>query len=100
MVRRSLVLATSVLMSMAFVTIAGCESLREAIRSSHDDKAAMSEKPKSEAAGVFAVESEPTKIQAPDATAKNPKTFFQNNRSTGGWSSEAREIEGHLGVGP
>jgi len=100
MVRRSLVLAVTVIMGSAILTFTGCESLREAIRSSGEDKAAKSVKPKSEAEGIFAVESEPTKLQAPDATAKNPKAFFQNNRSSGGWSSEAREIESHLGVGP
>jgi hypothetical protein len=100
MVRRSWVLAASLMMGSAILTIAGCESLREAIRTSNDSKAAKSMKPKSEAEGVFAVESEPTKIEAPDSTPKNPKAFFQNNRSAGGWSSEAREIERNLGVGP
>jgi hypothetical protein len=35
-----------------------------------------------------------------DSTEKNPQPFFQNNRRSGGWSSEARDIESHLGVGP
>jgi hypothetical protein len=46
------------------------------------------------------VESDPSKIQAVDSDAKNPRSFFSNNRRSGGWSSEAREVESHLGVGP
>ena len=57
-------------------------------------------RPGLEAKSDDGVETEPTKIQAVDADAKNPKPFPQNNRSSGGWSSEAREIESHLGVGP
>jgi uncharacterized lipoprotein len=84
----------TVLLASSVVTIAGCESLRQALRSTKDDKAVTA------ASGATAVESDPTKPQAVDADAKNPKPFFQNNRRSGGWSSEAREIESHMGVGP
>ncbi len=70
--------------------IAGCESLRQATRSQNQATEA-------EAA---AAEADSTKIQAVDSDPKKPQPFFKNNRLTGGWSSEAREIESHLGVGP
>jgi hypothetical protein len=95
MVRRMRVLV--VMMASSVLAIAGCESLRQAIRSASDDKAQETVKPTS---GTTAVESDPSKIQAVDSDAKNPRPFFQNNRRSGGWSSEAREIESHLGVGP
>jgi uncharacterized lipoprotein len=91
MVRRFRWLA--VLLASSVVAIAGCESLRQALRSTKDDKAVHP-------TSATAVESDPTKLQAVDADAKNPKPFFQNNRRSGGWSSEAREIESHMGVGP
>jgi hypothetical protein len=84
----------TVLLASSVVTIAGCESLRQALRSTNDDKAVAA------TSGATSVESDPTKLQAVDADAKNPKPFFQNNRRSGGWSSEAREIESHMGVGP
>ncbi len=83
----------SVLLASSVVTIAGCESLRQALRATKDDNAV---KPTS----ATAVDSDPSKIMAVDSDAKNPKPFFQNNRRSGGWSSEAREIESHMGVGP
>jgi uncharacterized lipoprotein len=84
----------TVLLASSVVTIAGCESLRQALRSSSDDKAVKA------TSGTTTADSDPSKIQAVDADAKNPKPFFQNNRRSGGWSSEAREIESHMGVGP
>ena len=94
--RRFLVLLMSV--GLAAVTIAGCESLRQAIRSNSDDQSKKSAK--STSGDATAVESDPSKLQAVDSDAKNPQPFFKNNRPSGGWSSEAREIESHLGVGP
>ena len=96
--RRFLALLTS--MSLAAVSIGGCESLRQAIRSSSDDRAGKSTETTGGAAGSSAVESDPSKILAVDSDAKNPQPFFKNNRTSGGWSSEAREIERDLGVGP
>jgi hypothetical protein len=86
-----------VLLASSVLAIAGCESLRQSIRSASDDKANKSVKPTS---GMMAVETDPTKIEAVDSDAKSPKPFFQNNRRYGAWSSEAHEIESHLGVGP
>ena len=89
MVRRICVLLA--MMTLTIGVVSGCEGLRQAIRSGDNDQA-----PKTDSA----LETDPTKIQAVDADARNPKPFFQNNRASGGWSSEAREIESHLGVGP
>lgn len=84
MIRRTVSL--TIVMGTVVVTMMGCEEFRRATRK-HDDR-------------VASIESDTTKIQAVDADPKNPKPFFSNNRLAGGWSSEAREIESHLGVGP
>lgn len=43
-------------------------------------------------------DSSPSKVIGGSADDASPRTFFKNNRSSGGWSSEAREIESHLGA--
>jgi hypothetical protein len=96
--RRFLVLLA--MMGLTVVTVAGCEGLRQSIRSASDGHAQKSVKPTSGVAEPSAVEADPTKLQAVDADTKNPQPFFKNNRLSGGWSSQAREIESHLGVGP
>lgn len=96
MVRRCLFLV--VLMGLTAMTAAGCEGFRQSIRSA--DNGPRSVKSAESAPGAFAVETDPTKLQAVDSTDKNPQPFFKSNRRSGGWSSEAREIESHLGVGP
>jgi len=96
MVRRIPVLV--VMMALTLGVVSGCEELRHALRSSDNDQASMTASTGNKSNDT--VETEPTKIQAVDADAKHPKAFFQNNRPSGGWSSEAREIEKDLGVGP
>ena len=86
------------LMGLLPLTVVGCEGLRQAIRSSNTESSASDKAAKFGEA--TAVDSDPTKVLAVDADAKNLKPFFSNNRRSGGWSSEAREVEGHLGVGP
>ena len=86
-------------MAFTVMTAAGCDSLRQAIRSGGDGQG-KSLKSTSYASGAPAVESDPSKLPAVDSSEKNPQPFFQGNRRSGGWSSEAREIESHLGVGP
>ena len=96
MVRRLCVVLA--IMALTMGVISGCEELRHTLRSTSADQAS-----KNVPSGISPNESvglDPSKIQAVDSDAKNPKSFFQNNRRSGGWSSEAREIEGHLGVGP
>jgi hypothetical protein len=63
----------------------GCETHRSWLRPKEDEDA----KPRA---------SEASKIPAVDSDEKNPQPFFQNNRRSGGWSSEARDIESDLGV--
>ena len=77
-----------VLVALAAIvtTSVGCEGLHETRYK--DDR------------GTGVPESETSKIQAVDTDPKSPKPFFANDRLSGGWSSEARAIERHLGVGP
>jgi len=86
------------IMAITMCVVSGCEGQRHTLRSTSNDQASKTVPART--SSNEAVESDPSKIQAVDADAKNPKSFFQNNRRSGGWSSEAREIEGHLGVGP
>ena len=75
-----------VLIGTLLAASAGCEEFHHAMRRVDE--------------GKTDVELETTKIQAVDADPKKPKPFFANNRLAGGWSTEAREIESHLGVSP
>jgi hypothetical protein len=70
----------------------GCETQRSLLRhkNSGDLKEGSSE--------ATAVRSDASKILGVESDAKNPEPFFKNNRRSGGWSSEAREIENNLGV--
>lgn len=43
-------------------------------------------------------DSSPEKVIGASPNDQDSKTFFQSNRRSGGWSSEAREIESHLGA--
>lgn len=92
MVRRKLI--WGLVLSSMLATV-GCENWRGAIRSSDDSKHSTSSSKTVDASGLG---TDPTKFQAVDSDAKNPQPFFKNNRRSGGWSSEAREIESHLGV--
>ena len=97
MVRRFLV--SVMMMAFTVMAAAGCESLRQAVRSGSDGQGKNSNSA-SDSSTSSAADSDPSKLQAVDSTDKNPQPFFRNNRLSGGWSSEAREIESHLGVGP
>jgi hypothetical protein len=99
MVRRSLVLMA--VMGITVMLIAGCQGLRQAIRQ------ASNEPPQTPKTGKVIgadepseLASDPTKVLDVNADSKNLQPFFKNNRRSGTWSSEAREIESHLGVGP
>jgi hypothetical protein len=93
MFRRSLLLL--ILMGLSISTLAGCDRLKQALRLSDDSSKAAKATP-----GEEADPTNPTKIQAVDADAKNPRPFFSKNYSSTGLSKESREIESHLGVGP
>jgi hypothetical protein len=96
MLRRFLALAASLTFAVVTMANTGCESLKQAIRFSDADEVSAT----SMKSGGETVDSDPSKIHAVDSDGKNPQPFFKNNRRSGGWSSEAREIESHLGVGP
>jgi hypothetical protein len=87
------ILRLGLVLAWAFPGLLGCEHHRSFFRpeeGSHDRQQASQ--------GVDAVESDTSKIEAVDSDGRSPKSFFQNNRRTGGLSSEAREIEGHFGI--
>jgi hypothetical protein len=85
------------LFAISVLSLTGCESWRQALRHNGDDQAKAEKKDKANSE-VMAVESDPSRISAVDSDAKSPQPFFKNNRKSGAWSSEAREIESHLGV--
>jgi hypothetical protein len=98
MVRRLIGLVMIIMTSV--LALGGCQGLRQAIRSVSDDqeRAMKKEKGTNATSEPSSVESDTTKISAVDSDPKNPQPFFKNNRRPGTWSSEAREIESHLGV--
>jgi hypothetical protein len=95
MTRRSMCRALCLGVVMAGVT--GCEMLRSRLRQDDDDKKHAS-KDVDDATKPKAVESDTTKITSVDSDPSDPKPFFKSDRKSGGWSSEAREIEAHLGA--
>jgi hypothetical protein len=70
----------------------GCETHRSWLRPKDDDdiKVGSSE--------AKAVDSDASKILGVESDEKKSEPFFKNNRRSGAWSSEAREIEKDLGV--
>ena len=77
----------------AILTMAtGCDTLHSFVRGkdSEDDKDDSS-KPK-------AVDSDTSKILDVNSDSKRSQPFFKSDRTSGGWSSEAREIEKDFGI--
>jgi hypothetical protein len=68
--------------------LAGCETLRSWYRKDDDDKTTSKKNS----------DSDTSKIPAVDSDSKAFQPFFKSDRRSGGWSSEAREIEKDLGV--
>ena len=90
---RGLVSATIVIGSM------GCDTTRSFLRHDKDDDAASKkDKDSDDDAKPKSVSSDTSKIRSVDSDDKNPQPFFKSNRSSLGWSSEARDIERDLGV--
>jgi hypothetical protein len=75
--------------------LTGCDTTHPWLRK-HDDEAKDSDK--DDPTKPKAVESDTSKIMGVDADKDNQKPFFKSDRRSGGWSSEAREIEKDLGV--
>lgn len=67
---------------------AGCEPHNSWLRPKQDD----------DMMSGAADSKSPQKVIGSSPDDPTPTSFFQNNRRSGGWSSEAREIESHLGA--
>ena len=65
---------------------AGCEPHSSWLRPKQDDTMSAVD------------DSKPGKVIGGSPDDKDASNFFQNNRRSGAWSSEAREIESHLGA--
>lgn len=94
--RRRMIGLSSLLSAALLVSAVGCEVLRPATRSHHnDDNPATADElePK-------AIDGDATKIRAFDSTGKTAgsQSFFKNSRLPGAMSAEGREIEQSLGV--
>jgi hypothetical protein len=87
------------LAGLVLAASAGCEGWRQGIRTSETGHSGA-RNPLLGGHEATAVEADPSKIMAVDADAKNPRPFFKSNRRAGTWSSEAREVESHFGIGP
>jgi hypothetical protein len=74
----------------------GCETLHSWLRPKDDEDAKKSDK--DDPTKPKAVDSDTSKILGVDSDKDNQKPFFKSDRKSGGWSSEAREIEKDLGV--
>ena len=75
------------------VVPAGCEPHHSWLRSKDDD-----DKLANAAGNPTEDDLKSRKVIGADSSDSNSNSFFQNNRRSGGWSSEAREIESHLGA--
>jgi hypothetical protein len=84
MLRR--LIGCGLIVGMTMLASTGCDELHKSVRK------------KSDGTGPEAVDSDGKKILGVDSDDKDQQPFFKNNRKTGGWSSEAREIENSLGV--
>ena len=82
-------------LGLAFSGLTGCEHHRSLLHPKEDSSVTRSSLKDKD---LDAVESDTSKIEAVDSDSKNPRSFYQNNRRTGGLSSQAREIEGHFGI--
>jgi hypothetical protein len=65
---------------------AGCEPHRSWARPQQDDMMSAAD------------DTKPSKVIGSSPDDKDASNFFQSNRRSGAWSSEAREIESHLGA--
>jgi hypothetical protein len=96
MMRRFICLGVAI-SSLVFGPV-GCDTHRCFLRSKDDADEVAKKRDQDDATKVGAVESDPSKIMSVDSDSKDPKPFFNSGRRSGGWSSEAREIEKNLGV--
>ncbi len=90
---RGLVIGSLVAMST------GCEPLHSYLRGKDSEDGSARKDDKDDGSKPKEVDSDTSKILSVDSDSKKSQPFFKNNRPSGGWSSEAREIEKDLGVG-
>ncbi len=70
---------------------AGCETHRSWLRPKQDDDMMAAAADSKGGSGS-------QKVIGASPDDQDSSSFFQNNRRSGAWSSEAREIESHLGA--
>jgi hypothetical protein len=84
----------------ALLTIStGCDTLHSFLRAKDSEYGSAKRDDKDDSSHLKAVDWDTSKVLDVDSDSKNSQPFFKNNRTSGGWSSEAREIEKSLGVG-
>jgi hypothetical protein len=88
---RGLVVGTLLTMST------GCDTLHSFVRGKDSEESATKDD-KDDSSKPKAVESEASKILDVNSDEKKSQPFFKSNRTSGGWSSEAREIEKDFGI--
>ena len=75
-----------------FLATAGCEPHHSFLRKKDEDELPARKN------GVSRVDSDTSKIIGLDSDDKKPTSFFKSDRTAGGWSSTAQEIERSLGT--
>ncbi len=70
----------------------GCEPHHSFLRKQDEDELPARKN------GVSRVDSDASKIIGLDSDDKKPTSFFKSDRTAGGWSSTAQEIERSLGT--
>jgi hypothetical protein len=80
-------------LACVLLSVAGCETLRTRQHVRHTDY-----DPEVKDAAAEKVESEGEKILDVRSDGKKSQPFFRSSRLVGGLSSEAREIEGDMGI--
>jgi hypothetical protein len=76
----------------------GCEPHRSFFRPKDEADPVAQKHDQDDPTKPNAVQSDASKIMSVDSDSKDQKPFFKSDRRSGGWSSEAREIEKDLGV--
>jgi len=76
----------------------GCDTQRSFLRPKDPDDKLAQKRDQDDPTKPKSVESDTSKIMSVDSDSKDQKPFFKSDRRSGGWSSEAREIEKDFGI--
>jgi hypothetical protein len=76
----------------------GCETHHSFFRPKDFGDAVTAKQDQDDPSKPTAIQSDASKVMSVDSDSKEQKPFFKSDRRSGGWSSEAREIERDLGV--